>query len=482
MKIIQCDYLIIGSGAGGSVVADYLVECGFSVLMIEEGNDYSGYKNPKTASAGMTGMWRGGGLTPAFGSPSITYAEGRCLGGGTEINSGIMQRVPDSVLDSWAGISRDDNDFYKNKIDHYYDWVEKTLSANIKDQSQAEHSQILKEAGQNKGWKVESLPRAIKDCICNQPLCFCGAKQSMTSTLLRKHSNNPKFKIITGAKANKLIFKKDKITAVMVKKTSKDFALEIRIEPLNVFLCAGSIHSPHLLMKSGINFAGLGKFQLHPTLKILAHYNEPVNAARQPIPNVAITEFMPDIRFGGSVASPGVIGMALAENWNSREKFIHSLDNLASYYVMIKPKSWGQIKSFKFLKDPLVTYNLNSYDFDQILFGAKKLASALFSTGALSLHPSIKNHMGWQDIESVSKDIKNKKINKKINLMSIHLFSSCSPFNNQQYLLSNGRLNGLNNLVLADGSCLPSAPGVNPQATIMALARRNVKAYLGDSL
>ena len=110
MNTIKCDYLVIGSGAGGSTVADYLVEAGLSVLMIEEGNDFQFDNIPTSAADSMTGMWRGGGLTPAFGSPSVTYAEARCLGGGTEINSGILQRVPLAILSKWGEISKEDQE------------------------------------------------------------------------------------------------------------------------------------------------------------------------------------------------------------------------------------------------------------------------------------------------------------------------------------------------------------------------------------
>jgi choline dehydrogenase-like flavoprotein len=478
LKKIKCDYLVVGSGAGGSVVADYLLEAGFSVLMIEEGEDYSFDNVPKSATDGMIGMWRGGGLTPAFGSPTIAYAEGCCLGGGTEINSGIMQRVPTSILAEWGKISKEDKNVYNNKIHSQYDWVEKTLNANVLDSSKDQHSQILKDAGDMQGWRVESLPRAMKQCFCKQPLCLCGARQSMTATLLKKNLLNKNFSLSVRTRAKKLILKNGFVNEVFAEQSlAQGGSIKIKIVPTTVFLCAGAIHTPHLLMKSGINFSGLGRFQLHPTLKILAHFKDLVNAGRQPLPNYAITEFMPDIRFGGSVVTPGVLGMALAENWDSRSHLKNQLDHLASYYVMIRPKSWGQIRSFKVMTDPLVTYKLGLNDSEQIAYGVEKLSNALFSVGALSLHPSIKNHGGWKTRNSVKTDMLNKKLQYKLNLMSIHLFSSCSRLNNPIFLLSNGRIKDISNVVLADASCLPSAPGVNPQATIMALARQNVIKY-----
>ena len=42
-----------------------------------------------------------GGLLTTLGS-QIAFAEGRCVGGGTEINSAIFQRTPGSVLSQWS--------------------------------------------------------------------------------------------------------------------------------------------------------------------------------------------------------------------------------------------------------------------------------------------------------------------------------------------------------------------------------------------
>ena len=207
MKIIECDYLIIGSGAGGSSVADFLTKSGLSVLMLEEGKHFTQDNKIISATENMTEMWRSTGLTPAFGSPSITYAEARCVGGGTEINSGILQRPHNSVLKYWADIDLKNKEFYNKYIDEYYDWVESNLSASIKDTSKHRHSQILKEAALKQGWKFEALSRAIKNCVCSEPLCICGGKQSMTATLLKNALNQSNFRLRSNSKVTKLVLK-----------------------------------------------------------------------------------------------------------------------------------------------------------------------------------------------------------------------------------------------------------------------------------
>ena len=44
---------------------------------------------------------------------------------------------------------------------------------------------------------------------------------------------------------------------------------------------------------------------------------------------------------------------------------------------------------------------------------------------------------------------------------------------------STGRVNGFENLHIADASMIPDAPGVNPQGTVMALALRNARHFVG---
>jgi choline dehydrogenase-like flavoprotein len=65
-------------------------------------------------------------------------------------------------------------------------------------------------------------------------------------------------------------------------------------------------------------------------------------------------------------------------------------------------------------------------------------------------------------------------------LMTIHLFSSCPMGENKTRSAVNslGQVHGFKNLFVADASILCSAPGVNPQGTLMALARRNAMHFL----
>ena len=49
----------------------------------------------------MVQKYRNGGQTVALGANKIAYVEGRCVGGGSEINSGLYHRTPPEILETW---------------------------------------------------------------------------------------------------------------------------------------------------------------------------------------------------------------------------------------------------------------------------------------------------------------------------------------------------------------------------------------------
>ena len=67
-------------------------------------------------------------------------------------------------------------------------------------------------------------------------------------------------------------------------------------------------------------------------------------------------------------------------------------------------------------------------------------------------------------------------------LFRSHAFSSCPIGENQDRTAANsfGKLHGLDNVYINDASMIPDSPGVNPQGTIMSLARRNVLHFCDE--
>ena len=96
---IRTQVCVIGSGAGGAVVAKELAEAGIEVCLLEEGAYYRGKDFTGNPRQMIDMVYRNRGLTGTVGGLTIPIPLGRCVGGTTTINSGTCYRAPDYVLE-----------------------------------------------------------------------------------------------------------------------------------------------------------------------------------------------------------------------------------------------------------------------------------------------------------------------------------------------------------------------------------------------
>ena len=75
--VLDCDVVIVGSGAGGAPMAAELAEAGFDVLVVEEGRYYQTRDFTADTSAMVRQLYRDGGGTMALGNPPVMFQEGR---------------------------------------------------------------------------------------------------------------------------------------------------------------------------------------------------------------------------------------------------------------------------------------------------------------------------------------------------------------------------------------------------------------------
>ena len=71
--VLDCDVLVIGSGAGGATVAAELAEAGYDVVILEEGSYYATRDFTADTSGMIRQLYRDGGATMALGSPPIMF-------------------------------------------------------------------------------------------------------------------------------------------------------------------------------------------------------------------------------------------------------------------------------------------------------------------------------------------------------------------------------------------------------------------------
>ena len=96
---VECDVVVIGTGAGGAVVGHALAARGHAVVFVEEGQLYHRHAFDGSSVRAYERFYR-----PVFsvGNASFPIFIGRMVGGSTAINGGTAFRTPDRVLDRWC--------------------------------------------------------------------------------------------------------------------------------------------------------------------------------------------------------------------------------------------------------------------------------------------------------------------------------------------------------------------------------------------
>ncbi len=468
---MDADVLIIGSGAGGATTAAVLAEAGLDVLIVEEGEWVEQGAVVPFSLEQMDRQYRAGGVTVALGLPSIAYTEGRCAGGGTEVNSGLYWRPPGDVLQRW----RDEfqiADFDPDEVLSIADEVERDISVGPVPGAYTEPSEVLRRGADALGWRNDEIPRWMT-YPTHAP---AGERQSMTKTYLPR-AMKAGARLATGCRIDRLV--RSGGTAIAADTTLAD-GRRGTITFRTVFICGGAIQSPALLQRSGVR-GHIGKtLAVHPTVKLAARFTDALNVPDD-VPVHQVKEFAPHLSFGGSASNPGLVALSLLDQWPAFKHAITEWRNISVYYAAITSEGLGRVRSIRGMKDPIVTYGLTHRDRDLLRSGLGRLALLMLEAGAVEVYPSFKGAPSVKNRRDLA-TMQRSFAATKASVMTVHLCSTVpmGELEGRTGADSFGLVHGCSNIYVNDASLLPTAPGVNPQASVMAFAIRNARRFIAS--
>jgi choline dehydrogenase-like flavoprotein len=470
---LRADVVVIGSGAGGAVVAKELAEGGARVVVLEEGGRHDFDSLTGRPRDMMARLYRDGGQIATLGRPPIVLPLGRGVGGTTLVNSGTCFRTPDRVLERWQadfGLEQ----LGPQQLAPVFDRVERTLGvAEVPPEIAGANAALTRRGAERLGWSGGYVRRNARGCqgsgVCAFG-CPTGAKQHAGDAYLAP-ARKAGALTCTGARATNVLTRKGRATAVEARTANG----RLTVEADTVVVAAGTIHTPLLLAANQLG-GGSGQLgenlSLHPASAVWGLFDEPVDMANGVPQAYFVDEFAPQgIMLEGIAGPPDYLAMAAPFTGDRHRELMLRYRNVGQCGMMVSDRSRGRVRGRP--DSPLIRYDLCREDVATLHAALVRLAELLAAAGATALYLPLARmpelpHADPTPLRAL--DLRRGDLK----LMAFHPLGTARAHAtpDRGVVDENLRVHGTDNVYVADGSAVPSALGVNPQITIMALATR----------
>ncbi|MDJ0366308.1 GMC family oxidoreductase [Hymenobacter sp. H14-R3] len=490
----HCDVLVIGSGAGGGVVAAELAQAGHDVLVLEAGPYCHGPDFTQREADMLGRLYDGrGALSTRDGGVSILA--GACLGGGTTVNWAGAFRTPDYVLDEWAREHRAPQ-FTSPAFKASLDAVAQALSVNTDYPRHNGQNQALLDGSARLGQATRLIPRNEKGLIDNdlyfQGLGFStlgdahGVKQGTLNTYLSVAAAHGA-RLLPDTRAERVTVVGGRATgAEAVHTTPEGRPVRITVRAQRVVVAGGAIQTPALLLRSGLRHPHLGRhLHLHPTVVVAAHYPHAMHSWHGPSMSVVNDTFtrLQGTNFGVKLETPpthpGLLAMVLPwQSGTQHRLLLQAASHLGSFIVLTRDRDGGRVQADAQGK-PLIEYKLSKFDKQNMLTGVRAAAEIHVAAGAHTVFlphgtlPTLHAEGGTLHNPALLGQLTSLRWHpNRFGLYSAHQMSTCRLGGQRAThpLRPSGETVEVQGLYVADGSAFPACSGVNPMLTIMALA------------
>jgi choline dehydrogenase-like flavoprotein len=479
-ETIDCDVVVVGTGAGGAVVAKELAEKGFAVVLVEEGEKIERTQFTGHSVTLQKKLYRDMGATFALGNAPLLLPVGRAVGGTTTINAGTCFRTPPSVLERWrseAGLAA----LTDERMAQYYARVEGVLGVA---RSRKEHlggiARVIARGADALGYHHSPLDRNAPDCE-GKGSCFFGCPTDA------KRSTNVSYvplalragaRLYTSTRVERLLVSGGRAVGVEARTGA---GARLRVNARAVTVAAGALFTPLLLQRSGIGARSgqLGRnLSVHPAGGVGAMFDEPVRGWDAIPQGYSVDEFKHEgILFEGAFMPPDLGAAALPFFGRKLVDVVEQYDRFACFGYMISDQSRGRVRPGPGGR-PLITYVVEKSDVLKVRRAVAILARIYFAAGARVVFPFVAGHDELRSLEEVDAFERAPLRARDFDLTGYHPLGTARAGADPRRSVVGPDLQAhdCRGLYVTDGSAVPTALGVNPQVTIMALATHGADA------
>jgi acyl-CoA reductase-like NAD-dependent aldehyde dehydrogenase/choline dehydrogenase-like flavoprotein len=491
---IEADVCVVGSGAGGGVIAGTVAEAGKQVCVLELGGYFDEADFNQLEVWGFQNLYlRGGPIPTAEGQVSIQA--GSSLGGGTVINWQNCLRTFPWVRDQWArehGLEGLDGPDFDRCLDQVMGRIGVTDSCS---ELNGPH-QRLKEGCEALGWDFKPITRNVDPAKHDPDLAgyvgfgdVTGSKLSTQKTYLAD-AHQRGADLVVDCRAERILVENGHAAGVEGTYVGPDgAAARVVVRAPQVVVACGSIESPALLRRSAIGGPAVGDYlRLHPVGGLFAAYDEPQDAWWG-APQSALSHEFAQRADGHGFLLEGAhhsIGIsAAATPWQSgrqHKQEIARLRNNTLLISLIRDRGHGRV-DVDAAGNAVPSYRLtDELDVANFRAGLEAVARVHEAAGAQRIVALSRRPLTWsrgEDLDAFLTRLRECSLAPHEHaVFSAHQMGSCRMGKDPASSVANpwGELHDTPGVWVGDASAFPTASGTNPMITIMALAQRTAEA------
>jgi choline dehydrogenase-like flavoprotein len=519
---LEADVVVVGSGASGGVVAAALAEAGRSVVVVEAGPLVREDSMPADELDAYSRLYLNHGLLTTWDG-SITMLAGSAVGGGTIVNWMTSIRPPDDVRADWArthGLDAIDGAPFDADLAAIEAELGVAPSAVVPPKDEV----ILRGAAAL-GWEADRTRRNAVDCgDCGS--CPFGCPRGTKQSGIRVHLARAVAagaRIVDRARVTRVLLEGGTAVGVEANLLVVDPATgeplagptsdpghprtrRLVVRARQVVVAGGALRSPAVLLASGLDHPAIGRhLRLHPVAVLAGIFDEPIEMWRGTMQAARSLEFSrPEPGRNGYVIEsapghPGLIALALPwEGTDAHAELLDRIGHVAPLIAITRDGGEGRVRRTG-AGNARIDYALDARGVATLRHGLVSMARLARAAGARRMlaagtpprwHGREGAAPGQEAREFVVFEDALRAFDFAPNrgaVFSAHQMGSvrmgrevaghpCDPDGHVRR--ADGRPIG--GLYVADGSLFPTGIGVNPQVTIMALARGVARTILAE--
>ena len=482
MRTVQCEFVIVGTGAAGPVLAYHLARAGKDVVMIERGPDVPPEKMSQHETEMIGRLYKDGGAQMNTAC-DMFLLQGNCVGGSTALTNGVCFHFPDPVLDRWESefnlpLDRDRLRAAERRVDSVLNVHE--LERDVYNPG----TTLIEDGIRAIGKEPKPFRKNFLDCVgCGYCTVGCKYGRKMHSGLTwvpmaRQHGA----RLLTMTEVHKLDAGPATIRGLVCH--DLESGEKFRVEAKRYVLSCGAINSPGVLLRSGIKGEDtVGRWVAFNVGSIcFAEFPEPVDAFDGDQMCVWV-DSLPEYVLEQLHNPPASFALTMPL-WH--EEHFHQLDRyryMTSMGALVATEPRGRIHHPRLPRwHEEITFQATAQELDRMRRGIDETARIFLAAGATRVFPPCAETLIIENESDLAQLPSRFQTQKQLSgFGSSHPHGGCRMGVDAKKSVVDPefRVWGFDNLFVCDASVFPSSLAVNPQVPIMAVADYAVSAIGG---